>query len=159
MSSLPDRCRRDGCAQPRVRHSVFCEAHHAEALERFFAPPRTPREPSEVFADAVRTTLFQLDRKIITSDEAPSQIVDEFVYCQTSLGFENFWTAGFALLTDTFAADLLAYCKANPEPRVFASSGEITAVEREREEQAALTAQALLLSILEARCGRAAVAK
>jgi hypothetical protein len=157
MSSLPDRCRRDSCAQPRVSHSVFCEAHHAEALEKIYAPPRPRREPSEVFADAVRTTLVQLERKIITSDEAPSQIVDEFVYCQTSLGFENFWTTGFGLLTDTFAADLLAYCKAHPEPRVFARSGEITAVERGREEQSALAAQTLLLSILEARCGKAAV--
>lgn len=153
MSSLPDRCRRADCTQPRRKLSVFCETHHTEALDNSFTSPVPPREPSEIFADSVRATLFQLDHKIITYDEALGGLVYEFVYCQAFRGFENFWAAGFDLLTDAFAAELLTHCKSHPEPRVFLRSGVTTPDEQRAEEQAALAAQAELLSILEARCG------
>ena len=153
MPPFPDRCRREDCAQPRTRLSVFCEAHHTEALKNFFTGPVPPREPFEEFAGSVRATLFHLDRKIITFDQALSGIFDDFVYCHASRGFENFWTAGFDLLTDSFAANLLANCKSHPEPRVFLRSGVTTPDEQRAEEQAALAAQAQLISILEDRCG------
>ena len=50
MSSQHERCRHEACDRPAGRHSVFCDEHHREQLDRATRamPPAKARTPHEL---------------------------------------------------------------------------------------------------------------
>ncbi len=86
-------------------------------------------------------------RNLISKDELASNLFDSFIHASTH-GLSEHFGAGLDSLPPAVLADLLAYARAHPEPRVFDPQSS-DPERRCAEEQAALAAQADLVARLQ----------
>ena len=139
-----EHCREPGCAQPRVRFSVFCEQHHQEQLRRSGLLRPLPRDPSDPVRGTCRRQLKAWELKAITNEELLATLYDRFVIAH--INGED-WDAGLDSLPAVIATDLLGYVKAH-EPRVM-NPRPTDPQRRAVQDRDAIIAQAKLVARLE----------
>src|SRR5690349_10074300 len=102
-------CKKEGCKQPRARHSVFCDQHHAEQLDS--ASLLELKEPCEEMRDECRRVIHAGKLGAITGGEIPSRLFDIFVHSGTR-GLEDCWMQCIEVLPPDAITDLLRYAEA-----------------------------------------------
>src|SRR5436305_4030814 len=108
MHARSDKCRRDGCAAPRTRYSVFCDEHHQQQLRNAGFIPDTSPDLSAVMRQRFERVLAAYECQAITKDELCSILFDSFIHAHTH-GMSEHCIAGLDSLPIAVLHDLLAY--------------------------------------------------